>query len=162
MGIKAVSVLFVCNAIVLLVGLLYGYLDYIIPGQLAIWIQEILGTLLGPTATPIGTIPSALGISYVAFVALIISQMQSSFLLALVLLTFAALYIASGAGLMKCKSWARKVSITLLVTSIFGGLLIFLLVGFLLSGLIGVLLSGAVLYYLIFSKEGKAFFAKKN
>ncbi len=169
-GIKAVSVLFICNAVLLLATLLLGYPIYY-TSPLALWISQILSTVLGggtSTLSTFGTIPSVLGISYVVFVAMIMRFMlQSNLIFNLVLLTFAALYLGSGIGLMKRKSWAKKLSIILLVMSIFGNpssvLLNYLLSGFSLSLFwsicIGVLLSGAVLYYLTLSKEGRAFFA---
>ena len=157
--IKAISAIFIFDAVVLLLLIALRY------PNLPLKIVQVLGIALGGTSfsgagPDFFTIQLILGLSYTEFVALILSMMQSTLIHYAVLFIFVALYLGSGVGLWKGKSWARKIAIVILVSSLALNFIMLLFTAKLI--IIGLLLSGGVLCYLLFSKEVKAFFGVRK
>lgn len=66
---------------------------------------------------------------------------------AIVILLFAALYVAIGVGLLKLKEWARIVAIVLACLGLLGG--IFALLHFSIFAIIRLAISGWIVWYLL-------------
>ena len=172
-GIKLISILYRCNAVLLLVTIFSIIIGYSRPLYYA-------NPFLEQIVIIVYHVVSILGIAYVEPVAEIIGLLQSILIRGIVMFIFAGLYFGAGIALIQRRHWAKKTTITLSVISlalsliqVLGTILVNGLSGtfaafydqgllIFFSSIIGFIIPAVVLYYLRSSKEVKKCFSQNQ
>ena len=166
-GIKWISILYLCNAVILLLVVFFGIIGYSKPLPFISFLSNQIWII-------IHHVGSFLGIAYVLLVAGFIGLFQNFLIFNIVVFIFATLYFSAGIALTQKKIWAKKIAITLSVITLAMSLVLtsILVINVLstalydlglpniFSGMIGFIIPAVVLYYLRSSKEVKKFFSQ--